>query len=111
VLEDLSDTQIQRVVELDASEMREPRWERAVVGALECLGRSDLDLSSEAKSAEWKVALARHLRERYLTPNRWIAERLKMGATSSVQSLVSRHRQQKHGNTSSWTLLNHETLD
>jgi hypothetical protein len=34
VLEDLSDTQIQKVVESDAADMRQPRWERVVVRAL-----------------------------------------------------------------------------
>ena len=111
VLKDLSDAQIQKVVEFDAAEMREPRWERAVIRALESLGRTDSELRTEAKGAEWKVAVARHLRERCLTPNRWIAERLNMGATSSVQSLVSRHRKQKHGKNSNWILLNHEKLD
>jgi hypothetical protein len=111
VLKDLSDAQIQKVVELDAAEMREPRWERAVPRALERLGRTDSELRTEAKGAEWKVAVARHLRERCLTPNRWIAERLNMGATSSVQSLVSRHRTKKHEKNSNWVLLNHETLD
>ncbi len=62
-------------------------------------------------SRGFKQAVARHLRERCLTPNRWIAERLNMGATSSVQSLVSRHRKKKHGKNSNWMLLNHETLD
>jgi hypothetical protein len=35
------------------------------------------------------------LRERCLMPNRWIAERLNMAATSFVQSLMSRHRKTK----------------
>ena len=86
VLKDLSDAQIQKVVEFDAAEMREPRWERAVIRAMKRLGRTDSELRTEAKGAEWKVAVARHLRERCLTPNRWIAERLNMGASSSVQS-------------------------
>ena len=91
--------------------MREPRWERTVIRAMKRLGRTDSELRTDAKGAEWKVAVARHLRERCLTPNRWIAERLNMGATSSVQSLVSRHRKKKHEKNSNWILLNHETLD
>ena len=34
----------------------------------------------------------------------------RMGATSSVQSLVGRHRTKKHGGTSNWMWLNHETV-
>ncbi len=61
------------VTEAEAAEMREPRWERATVELLKLLGRSEGDLSNAAKGADWKVALARLLRERYLTPNRRIA--------------------------------------
>jgi REP element-mobilizing transposase RayT len=52
------------------------------------------------------------LRERYLAPNRWIAERLHMGAVSTVQSLISRHRENGGGSDSNWRKVkNHETLD
>jgi len=72
--------------------MREPRWEEGLSRALESLGRSEENLRISPKGASWKVALARHLRERYLAPHRWIASNLHMGKPSSVQSLVSRHR-------------------
>jgi REP element-mobilizing transposase RayT len=92
VLDDLKDETSRIVTEAEAAEMREPRWERATVELLKLLDRSESDLVNAAKGADWKVALARLLRERYLVPNRWIAERLRMGRVSTVQSLVSRHR-------------------
>jgi len=111
VLEDLKDDQLSRVVEAEASEMREPRWERAVVDMLSRLGRKEAELASSPKGVIWKVAVARLLRERYLVPNRWIAERLSMGRVSTVQSLVSRHRTNKDQSDESWEKLqNHETL-
>ena len=111
VLDDLRDTTSRMVTEAEAAEMREPRWERATVQLLEILGRSESDLVNTAKGADWKVALARLLRERYFTPNRWIAERLSMGRVSTVQSLVSRHRTNSESEDAYWRKLkNHETL-
>ena len=95
ILDDLKDEQMQRVLESEASEMREPRWERALGEALSVLGRGDSELSSCLKGEDWKVDIARHLRERHLTPYRWIVENLHMGAPSYAQSLVSRRRRQK----------------
>jgi hypothetical protein len=57
------------------------------------------------------VAIARHLRERYLVPNQWIAGRLEMGQVSTVQSLVSRHRTNEDQSDEYWKKVkNHETL-
>ena len=103
VLDDLKDEQMQRVVESEASEMREPRWERALEEALAVLGRDDSELSSSRKGEGWKVDIARYLRERHLTPYRWIVEHLHMGAASYAQSLVSRGRKEKA--TKEWRLL------
>jgi len=46
---------------------------------------------------------ARYLRERHLTPYRWIVEHLHMGAVSYAQSLVSRTRKEKA--TKEWRVL------
>ena len=101
-----------KVVEAEASEIREPRWERGLAGALKLLARSESDLLDSRKGAEWKVATARFLRERYLAPHRWIADRLNMGGAGSVQTLVSRHRRESEIHGSSWEMLNnYEILD
>ena len=117
VLDDLNDEQIQRVVEAEASEMREPRWEGTLREALCVINHEAKDLLSGPKGQGWKVDLARYLREAHLAPYRWIAENLHMGAPSYVQSLVSRHRKkiasdkwnslQKHGKLGSLPLLRH----
>lgn len=103
VLEDLSDAQVRGVVEAEASEMREPLWERAMTDGLAALGRESEDLARCRKGEDWKVALARMLRERHLTPYRWIAPHLQMGSPSYVQSLVSHHRKQKE--SKEWRML------
>ena len=111
VLDDLKDETVRRVAEAEAAEMREPRWERATEAMLSELGRKEEDLANSPKGIAWKVAIARLLRERYLAPNRWIAERLNMGQVSTVQSLVSRHRTGRVQPDGSWRKLkNHETL-
>lgn len=104
----LGDTKVgidQKVVESEAWEIREPRWERGLSKILKALGRSEEDLVTSRKGAEWKVATARLLRERYLAPHRWLAERLRMGGAGSVQSLVSRHRRTTKDSDDDWKKL------
>jgi putative transposase len=110
VLEDLDDPVIQTVVEAEAREIREVRWERALNQALSLLGFDPSELALVLKGADWKVAIARYLREFYHAPHRWISEHLQMGAPSYVQSLVSRHRKLKRCHY--WSKLQkHEKLD
>ena len=108
VMEDLGDEKVQQIVEAEAFELREPHWEKGVTEALKNLGKRERDLIVDRKGADWKVALARHLRERYLASHKWIAARLVMGAPSSVQSLVSRHRKLSVKKDEIWRRLNHE---
>jgi len=110
VLDDLKDEQVCGVVEAEASEMREPLWERALGKGLTALGREAGDLEGCRKGEGWKVDLARYLRERHLTPYRWIAPNLQMGKPSYVQSLVSLRRKQK--DSKEWRILKiHGKLD
>ena len=113
VLDDFNDENLRKVVESDASEMREPRWERGVDEALRLMDKkNESDLEVGPKAALWKVAIARCLREHYLTPYRWIAERLKMGRVSSLSSVVSRSRSLSRKEFPQWDRLrNHENLD
>ena len=112
VLEDLKDPDLGKVVEAEAGEMREPRWEKELKRGLECLARSETELKSERKGAAWKVSLARHLRERHLVPNSWLAERLSMGTPNSLSSQISRHRKANGNNDTSWEKLqNQENVD
>ena len=92
VLEDLKDPDAKRIVESEAAEVREPVWERGLRAGLAALKREEEELKASAKGADWKVALARSLREGHLAPHHWIAENLHMGTPSYVQSLISRHR-------------------
>ena len=65
--------------------------------------RNDPFLGFSRKGEGWKVDIARYLRERHLTPYRWIVEHLHIGAVSYAQSLVSRARKEKA--TKEWRVL------
>lgn len=110
VVEDLKDETVRKVVEAEAEEIRELRWEKALAGGLELLGKREEDLMESRKGETWKVALARWLRETALVPNRWIADRLKMGTRDAVSSLVSRHRKTRNEKYHE-LLKNHEAVD
>lgn len=92
VMDDLKNGSSKRVVEHEARELREPHWERRIEQALLALGKTEEDLLVSRKSENWKVALARHMRETCLTPNAWLADRLNMGTPKSLASRVSAHR-------------------
>jgi len=105
VLEGLTDEVSLKVVEAEAEELKEPLWERRLSQGLDALGKSDADLLSARKGSDWKVALARYLREGSLVPNRWLAERLNMGTAKSVSSRVSFHRNTENGSDKQWAKL------
>lgn len=105
VLEDQQDVLRCRIVESEAAEMREPRWERNLENGLNALGRTAGELLTSKKSERWKVALARYLRERLLVPNAWLAERLQMGTSNSVSSRVSRYRRECGSSDDEWKAL------
>ncbi|MEQ9823425.1 MAG: hypothetical protein ABQ298_03490 [Puniceicoccaceae bacterium] len=99
--------------EKDTRELKEALWQSAVERCMELLGKDVSALEHAAKGALWKVAIACYLREMYLTPNAWIATHLRMGAVSSVQSWISRHRRDATGEVMQVLdqLRNPETLD
>ena len=111
LLKELTDGELSSGVESDTHELREELWERDLKRALSCLGKKDSDLRVDAKSAVWKVSLARYLRERKLSSNAWLARRLSMGTANSVSSLISRHR--KNDSEDKWWVLlaNQEIVD
>ncbi len=74
------------LAQAEVRELQAERWERAREGALEGCGRTPADLGSSPKSAPWKQALARQLREAVAPPYRWLAEKLAMGQPSSVRA-------------------------
>lgn len=112
VKDDLKDSISKKIVESEAKELREPLWEVRLRQGLAALGKTDVDLLSDRKGADWKVMLAGYLRKRCLTPNVWLAERLNMGTAKSVSSRISQFRKDGYAQDSQWILLeNLECVD
>jgi len=76
------------LAQAEVQELQAERWERALEGALAGCGRTPADLVSSPKSAPWKQALARQLREAVAPSYSWLAEKLTMGQPSSVRVYV-----------------------
>ena len=84
--------------EVDASEVREMAWTTALAACMEALGQEVSAITRGAKSADWKVAIAAHLRRVSTVKNTWLAEALNMGAPDGVSRYVSELRQGKRSN-------------
>ena len=72
----------------EVAELREEKWERALVALLRRTGKTEKDRLEARKSAKWKVRIARQLRARTTATNAWIAERLAMGHPTRVCNLM-----------------------
>jgi putative transposase len=113
LLSQLPSAKLETTKEADGLELKETVRERGIEHALQVLGKDETTLQSTPKGAVWKIGIALYMRERYLAPNAWIAKRLHMGAESSVQSWVSRHRREPTSDAKQVLemLKNHGTLD
>lgn len=72
----------------EVGELREYQWEKRLEELLETEGKTEQDARKEAKSALWKVRIARELRRGTLASNAWIAEHLHMGHPTRVTNLT-----------------------
>lgn len=75
--------------ERDLREIRELLWERQLESCLEQLGKDSAEAADSPKSSPWKIAIAAKLKRSSLCQNPWLAERLNMGAYSTVSRLVA----------------------
>jgi putative transposase len=74
------------------AEMKELIWEEAVNRALKRLGRGPSDIAKDRKSADWKVAIAAHLKSTTTASNPWLGRRLQMGAPAALCRYVTELR-------------------
>mgnify|MGYP003870973703 CR=1 FL=1 len=98
-------------VESETAEIGSYRWEESLYKLMDMLGKSMEELKVARKGADWKVALAIHLRKQYQVPHRWLAHNLSMGKPSSVQSWVSNKREDAGVKIWLQKLQNHGILD
>jgi len=77
-----------RQTQTDATEARELAWQSQVERCLKALGKGVQDVSRDRKSADWKVAVAGHMKANGLCTNRWLAKELNMGVEFAVSRYV-----------------------
>jgi putative transposase len=75
-------------VEVFKEEMLQ-RWNRKLDEILLEIGKSNVDVACEGKSAEWKIKLAHRLIKEVAAPSSWVASKLVMGSGSNVRRLIS----------------------
>jgi REP element-mobilizing transposase RayT len=76
----------------ELAEINELIWERVLERGLSVVKKTRDDIVREAKSVEWKVAIACALKRRTSAPNNWIADELNMGVPQAVSMYVGRFR-------------------
>ncbi|HEU5079196.1 MAG TPA: transposase [Opitutaceae bacterium] len=77
------------------TEAKEIGWEVLLERALVQLGRNTHDVAVDKKSADWKVAIAAHLKAHTTAKNPWLAHQLNMGDPDGVSRYVSECRSGK----------------
>ena len=73
----------------DVRELREGKWEAELAKHLTRARKTVRDVAEAAKSAAWKVRIARELKRSTTATNPWIARSLVMGHPSRVSNLVN----------------------
>ena len=75
-------------------EIQESLWESRLKELLERDGRSEEELETAAKFPDWKLRLAKQLRDEVGAKSGWITERLSMGTPSSLRVYLSKRGKQ-----------------
>lgn len=68
----------------DYSELKEDIWEQEVTRCMEILNKKTSEINKDYKSADWKIAIATHLKRTRLCKNPWLRKHLKMGSPSGI---------------------------
>ncbi len=72
----------------DVRNLNEFRWEQALAEQLKQHEKSSEDIARAPKAADWKIAIARHMRTHTRATNPWLAKKLSMGHPSRVSNLI-----------------------
>lgn len=81
-------------VRLEADELKEfnrARWAAALERRLRIPGKAEAEAAGVRRSEPWKVAIATKLKRETSATNRWIAERLSMGAPNAVSDYCGKY--------------------
>jgi len=86
-------------------QIRELRWEAALVQGLQILGREKEEVAHGRKSAPWKLALAAWLKARTQATNRWLSVKLNLGVPTSISHNLTRYRRDSQAADPIWKRL------
>ena len=67
--------------------LNEYRWEQTLAEQLKQHEKSSEDIALAPRAADWKIAIARHMRTHTRATNPWLATKLSMGHPSRVSNL------------------------
>ncbi len=88
----------ERIPSYDGQRLREAnqlRWEMLLDAGLAALGKDTQSITTDLKSAQWKVMLACLLKQKSSATNVWITKQLNMGTSDAVSRYVSEFRKTK----------------
>jgi hypothetical protein len=74
----------------EIADLKSVRWCDALTAVLAEFGKTHADLANTAKGADWKIAVARTLRETVAPSYGGLAEHLCMGKAASLRVYLSR---------------------
>ena len=72
--------------------LREAQWEARLVELLDEADRNEDDLTGGSKFPEWKLAIAKVLKDELAANSNWLTDRLQMGTAGSLRVYLTRRR-------------------
>lgn len=72
--------------------LQEAQWEARLFDLLKETNRSEDELAEGGKFPDWKLAIAKVLKDELAANSGWVANRLRMGTASSLRVYLSRRR-------------------
>ena len=72
----------------NVQELREGKWVAELEKCLKSGGKTAQDVAEAAKSAPWKIRIARELKRTTTATNPWVAKKLGMGHPSRIPNLL-----------------------
>jgi hypothetical protein len=73
----------------EVAELNRLHWQDLLAEGAARIGQTLADVRTTRKSADWKIALASWMKASSSVSNRWISERLHMGAPDAVSRYVA----------------------
>ena len=92
-------------------EANRARWENGLAMCLDALGKGSADISTDAKSAAWKLAIASKLKSETSVTNDWLGASLNMGRGRSVSAILGRYAKSSKAKCKSYRQLSNLIIE